>query len=69
MSSKVEGEAGLWNVDPHSFNADPDPVIFFNADPDPGFLRHFSNKKMFKKIIKISIATKYQQFLMPSCKK
>ena len=40
-------ECGLWNVDPHSFNADPDPVIFFNADPDPGFLRHFSNKKMF----------------------
>ena len=35
MSSKVEGEAGLWNVDPHSFNADPDPVIFFNPDPDP----------------------------------
>ena len=49
-------DCGLWNVDPHSFNADPDPVIFFNADPDPviffnadpdpGFLRHFSNQKM-----------------------
>ena len=51
----MEGEAGLWSVDPHSFNADPDPVMFFNADPDPGFLRHFSNKKMYKKI-KFSIA-------------
>ena len=23
-------------VDPHSFYADPDPVVFLNADPDPG---------------------------------
>ena len=23
-------------VDPHSFNADPDPAVFLNADPDPG---------------------------------
>ena len=22
-------------MDPHSFNADPDPVIFFNVDPNP----------------------------------
>ena len=22
-------------VDPHSFLADPDPVVFLNADPDP----------------------------------
>ena len=22
-------------VDPHSFFADPDPVVLFNADPDP----------------------------------
>ena len=44
-------DCGLWNVDPHSFNADPDPVIFFNADPDSdqGFLTHFSNKKIEEK--------------------
>ena len=23
-------------MDPHSFFADPDPVVFLNADPDPG---------------------------------
>ena len=28
----------FWAVDPHSFNADPDPAVFLNADsdPDPG---------------------------------
>jgi hypothetical protein len=27
-------------VDPHHFNADPDPAFRFNADPDPAF--HFN---------------------------
>ncbi len=27
-------------VDPHHFNADPDPAFHFNADPDPAF--HFN---------------------------
>ena len=40
-------------MDPHSFNADPDPVFFFNVDPDldpdQGFLTHFSNKKIEEK--------------------
>ena len=51
-------------MDPHSFNADPDPVFFFNADPDPdpdqGFLTHntlFKQKQIEEKQInKISRA-------------
>ena len=49
--NRTEKQQRCRAVDPHSFNADPDPVFFFNADPDPdqGFLTHFSNKKIEEK--------------------
>jgi hypothetical protein len=31
----MELQPVLW-VDPHWFNADPDPAFYLNADPDPG---------------------------------
>ncbi len=38
----VVATAGLWNVDPHHFNADSDldPSFNFNSDPNPLF--HFN---------------------------
>ena len=49
--NRTEKQQRCRAVDPHSFNADPDPVFFFNVDPDPdqGFLTHFSNKKIEEK--------------------
>jgi hypothetical protein len=32
--------SGLWNLDPHHLNADPDPSFHFNAYPDLTF--HFN---------------------------
>jgi hypothetical protein len=42
MSFYVKVRCRMWCwtggcVDPHCFNADPDPAFFIIADPDPGF--------------------------------